>query len=259
MDAKGSRVVLLGTGAEAPTDRRRLAASVLVCPKQTILIDCGSGSQMRLKQSGLSAASISLIVITHVHTSHYSELRDIALAAERRGCPLPLPILFPRGGCSAMSKVLSPQASATDLGSPPIPEVELHEIDPGVAVVRGTRIQSAVVAHNCPGLAYRFETPEGTVVFSGDTEPCDSVVELSRNADLLVHECSFPDGHGKQPWHTTPTQLGLVAARAQVRHLAMNHFFPSCDDLREAMIDNVAKQFKGDILFGEDLMSLGIG
>jgi ribonuclease Z len=65
-----------------------------------------------------------------------------------------------------------------------------------------------------------------TVVLTGDTIPCDSVVELARGADLLVHEATFVSAdadRAKETQHSTAGGAALIALEANVRLLALTH------------------------------------
>lgn len=64
-----------------------------------------------------------------------------------------------------------------------------------------------------------------SAVFSGDTAPCDAVVELAAGADLLVHEATLADpGRAAHYGHSTPVQAAEVARAARVRRLVLTHF-----------------------------------
>ena len=80
----------------------------------------------------------------------------------------------------------------------------------------------------------RFEAEGKTLAFSGDTSPCDAMIELARNADVLFHECTFPEafvefrkksGVGTFA-HTPPSDLGRIARDAGVKSLVATHFGP---------------------------------
>jgi ribonuclease BN (tRNA processing enzyme) len=126
-----------------------------------------------------------------------------------------------------------------------------------------------------PCFAFRFETSEGSsAVFSGDTVPCDAMVELAEGVDLLVHECNFPDEEvetRKQlgyAWyiHSTPKGVAEVARRAAPTRLALNHFVGWNDfsEEHEAYVWEeiappvVQPAFDGELIIGHDLLSLEI-
>src|SRR5690606_13555800 len=82
----------------------------------------------------------------------------------------------------------------------------------------------------CFGLSLTSATKK--VVFSGDTAPCPALIALSHQADLLIHECTFPESiiahrqaqgtghHG----HTSPIELGQLAQASEVKSLVATHF-----------------------------------
>jgi len=89
-----------------------------------------------------------------------------------------------------------------------------------------------------PALAYRFDTPDGAIVFSGDTTVNDDLIALARDADILVHQVADLDyleqhglsGPGLQRMcalQTDVTEVGGVAERAHVGELILNHYLPA--------------------------------
>ena len=137
------------------------------------------------------------------------------------------------------------------------------------------RVSAILVAHApiFPAYAYRFDTDEGSVVFSGDTGPCANLVTLARGADVLVHEVivtSYIDG--AYPADGTPAQranrlhllrahtavedVGRVAAEAGVGTLVLNHFVPG--NATAAELVGVASSFPGRLVIGDDLLEIGL-
>jgi ribonuclease BN (tRNA processing enzyme) len=102
------------------------------------------------------------------------------------------------------------------------------------------RITSVAVMHGraVPALAYRFDTTDGSVVFSGDTSANEDLIALAEDADILVHQVadlSYLRRHGMDDaelarmaaLHTDVTQVGGVAERAQARELILSHYLPA--------------------------------
>ena len=128
---------------------------------------------------------------------------------------------------------------ATDIAIPPpagdIPHVPVIVFDDGIL-----RVTSVAVTHGraVPALAYRFDAPDGSVVFSGDTTVNDDLIALARGADILVHQVADLDylrQHGTgdaelarmAALHTDVSQVGGVAERARVRELILSHYLPA--------------------------------
>ena len=88
------------------------------------------------------------------------------------------------------------------------------------------------------------------MVYSGDTDACEGIVELGRDADLLILECSMTDER-KVAGHLTPTDCGQIAALASCRHLVLTHFYPVFEgyDIRA----RVRRSFSGRLTLARDV------
>jgi ribonuclease Z len=262
MSTNATQVILLGTGSVIPNPRRTATSHLLLTPSERILVDCGPGSAHRMSEAGYLPKDLSRILITHLHADHCSELASIALSAFLQGRDTTLPVYGPIGTKEHVDLIFSqifgyiPKLLA-NRGKKF--EVEVHEVEPGVVLDDGVQITCAKVIHGpILALGYRVNTEHGDVGFSGDTAPCDDLIDLVKGVNLLIHECPYPDKNGPHPAHTIPNQLGPIAAKTEANALAMNHFFPMCDSSREDMIESVAQSYSGDIIFGEDLMTITV-
>jgi ribonuclease BN (tRNA processing enzyme) len=110
----------------------------------------------------------------------------------------------------------------------------------GDGAVRVTAV-AVTHGHAVPALAYRFDTTDGSVVFSGDTTVNDDLIALARGADILVHQVAdlgYLERHGMTGaalermagLHTDVSQVGGVAERAGVRELILSHYLPAEPD-----------------------------
>ncbi|MFF0283610.1 MBL fold metallo-hydrolase [Rhodococcus aetherivorans] len=127
----------------------------------------------------------------------------------------------------------------------PTPTMEPFEVyRDELVTVNATLVQHPPIA---PAFAFRFDTAHGSVTISGDTAPCDNLVRLARDTDLLLHEAidfdwvhrsyahqasevarASIDHHHKS--HTSPEQAGEIAARAGAHALALHHLVPGTAD-----------------------------
>jgi len=110
----------------------------------------------------------------------------------------------------------------------------------GDGAVRVTAV-AVTHGHAVPALAYRFDTADGSVVFSGDTTVNDDLIALAQGADILVHQVAdlaYLERHGiagaalerMAALHTDVTEVGGVAERAGVRELILSHYLPAEPD-----------------------------
>ncbi len=90
-------VCLLGTGGMMPLPRRFLTSLMCRYNGSGILIDCGEGTQVALKQKGWSFKPIDVMCITHYHADHISGLPGMLLAIGNAGRTKPLTMIGPKG------------------------------------------------------------------------------------------------------------------------------------------------------------------
>ena len=144
-------------------------------------------------------------------------------------------------------------------GRPPAP-VTVMEDD----AVRVTAI-TVTHGHVMPALAYRFDTADGSVVFSGDTTANDGLIALAQGAEILVHQVAdlgYLERHGvtgealrrMAALHTDVSEVGSVAERAGVRELILSHYLPAdLDAISEAeWAERAGRGFTGTTTAGRD-------
>jgi len=123
------------------------------------------------------------------------------------------------------------------------------------------QVLSAPAEHGFPDIAYRIESNEGAAVISGDTRPSKSLIELARDADLLIHECSFPDDmaeFARDTRHSVPSEVGEVAEQAGVKKVVLTHLFPQCKGKENEMVKSVSRKFGGEVIASHDLLEINV-
>ena len=263
-------VIFLGTGGSAPSAARAPSATVLRREGDTLLVDCGEGTQRQLLRSTLGLAELDAIVFTHYHADHVLGLPGLLKTYDLQGRQHPLELIGPTG-LGELVRVFSPFLGRLGYA------LELHEVRDGGSVERdGYRLQARSVRHRGASLAWALVedgrpgvfdaaladalgVPHGpergallrgtaitladgrtispdqlvgparrgrSLVLTGDTVPCDSVVELAAGADLLVHEATFAaedSERARETQHSTAGGAALIALEANARMLALTH------------------------------------
>jgi ribonuclease BN (tRNA processing enzyme) len=147
------------------------------------------------------------------------------------------------------------------------PAVDVRDIGPGyVHSGRDWQVTSATAQHAQPWLdclAYRLDTNDGSVVFTGDTTPCDTVLELAKDADVMLCMCwgdsDVMDAIGEGEGSMTGTRgAAEMAQEAGVKKLVLVHTGPSlCEHgAMEKGIGDIKKIYDGELVFGEEHMTL---
>ena len=137
------------------------------------------------------------------------------------------------------------------------------------------RVTATLVNHApiWPSFAYRFDTDDGAVVFSGDTSPCANLVRLARGAQILVHEAivtSWIDRTLPQPRsasneairnhllsaHTPVEKVGSIAQAAGVPKLVLSHIVPG--NATDSDLAPAQEGFSGQLIIGDDLLQIPV-
>ncbi len=98
------------------------------------------------------------------------------------------------------------------------------------------------------------------IVYSGDTAPCQDLVDISRGADLLIHESTFLDelaDRALEDGHTTALQAALLARDAAVKQLALTHLSSRYPD--PSVVLDEAKTVFENVIVAEDFLELELG
>ena len=278
----GSRLVLLGTGGgPTPKVARSAPAFAVVVDGVTYIVDCGNGVARQMAKAALPFRSLRAVFITHHHSDHNADYGNLFLLLWAAGLNAPVDAYGPPPLARMTEQFLELNAydiatRIADEGRPLLaPLMRAHDIASAGEVYRDERVRvtCALVKHPpvVPAFAFRFDTPDRSIVFSGDTAPCDSLVELAQGADVLVHEvlyepaldaiCARLDNATRLRQHlldshTTEKQVGVVARAAGVKCLVLSHFVPADSVADEQWREAAARDFDGKIVLGHDLMEL---
>jgi len=253
-------VTVLGSGTCVPSIERSSCSIMLEVNNARLLFDSGPGTMRRLLRTNTTIFDVDYIFYSHFHPDHTAELVPFLFATK-----------YP--DVSQRQKVLTIVAGGgfedffaglkTVYG-------KWIELDPGLVEIivmsnqsadlrrlKDFTVQSAPVDHNPESIAYRITSSgEHSVVYSGDTDTSENLIELSKDADLLICESALPDDY-RIKGHLTPSLAGDIATRAGVRKLVLTHFYPECDQTDIEL--ECRKTYDGPLVLAEDLMRIEIG
>ena len=242
------KVTMLGTGVGIPQPGRSQAA-VLMENSEPLLFDCGAGTLLRLDQAGVPLAPLDTVVLTHLHLDHVSDL--LALANARYLSGQTGLVIFGPQGTDLWFRLL--QSAYPNLEKM---QFVVHELSPMDSFsIKGFDIFAEEARHSVTALAYRLEAEEKVVVYSGDTEPSARVAALAEGADLLIHECSFPEPFDVTN-HSTPLKLGNVLRCQGVKRVVLTHLYPQAEGHEDEMAEQVIEQSGAPTIVGWDLLNL---
>lgn len=277
-----TQVVFLGTGNPRPEPTRMGTSVAIVANGTAYLVDAGTGVVRRAAEvaaskgiTALQPPNLRFAFITHLHSDHTIGLPDLITTPWIAGRQRPLELYGPPG-ISAMAKHLREAyredrdirqrglEHANENGA----EINAYDVKPGF-VYRDSNVKITVFAvkhgswKNAYG--YRFETPDRTIVVSGDASPSESIVEQCNGCDLLIHEVYTQLGYSKSSadwqkyitsFHTSTKELGDLAARAKPKTLVVYHqmYFGGPTDTEAVLLRELrASAYKGRVISAHDL------
>lgn len=284
MATQRTRVIVLASGGgPRPRKDRGATAHAVVIDGVLYVVDCGNGVARQLAQAGVPLPSLRHVFVTHHHSDHNADYGNLVWLAWASGLatrvdtwgPPPLEkmtrLFFEMNAYDIDTRI-------ADEGRPElVPLVHVHELTQAGPVMQDERVTvtAAVVDHPpvVPAFAFRFDGPERSVVFSGDTTRCDQLIGLAAGADVLVHEtlwvpavdrlvARYPHAATLKKHildsHTAVEDVGRVAAAAGVKTLVLSHLVPADDPtLTDDMWIGAARpHFKGDIVVARDGMEI---
>jgi ribonuclease BN (tRNA processing enzyme) len=186
-----------------------------------LLVDPGYATAPRLFGL-LPAAEVDAVLVTHGHPDHCADLNPLLRA---RVLPGGAPVLPVHALPGALDAVLALDAPPMLAGS-----YQLHDLGTttriGPFAVRTVRLP-----HFVPNLGVRLAAGGAALAYTGDAAPDDALLELARDADLLLAEASFVDTvpDKQRSGLNTAAAVGRQGADAGVRHLVLTHLFPTTD------------------------------
>ncbi|WP_017667167.1 MBL fold metallo-hydrolase [Sandarakinorhabdus sp. AAP62] len=279
------QLVLLGTGGgPTPKALRAAPAMALMIGGQLHIIDAGNGVARQAALAGLPLKNLAHVWITHLHNDHVADAFTLPWLAWSGALTTPVTVHGPRGMKQMARDWLrfarvDIETRMADEGRPDLRKmISVAEVQPGVQLdAGGLKVAAARVEHPplFDSFAYRFDWAGKSVVWSGDTRPCQALIDLAQGADYLVQEVMYLpamerliQAESNAPSlrahllasHTLAEQAGEIAAAAGVKTLVLSHFVPGGDAsvTDEMWRDSAARAFSGSIVVGRDLMRLAL-
>ena len=278
-----TRLVLLGTaGGPTPKASRSAPAQAIVVGDRVYLVDCGDGVARQLALAKLPIEQLRAVFITHHHSDHNAGYGPLFVLGWAAGLTTPVDAFGPPPLREMTRRLFEAHkfdidTRVADERRPRLePLVRTHEITSGGTVFKDERVRVTATLNDHPPIthsfAYRFDTSDRSIVFSGDTRVSTNVIALARSADVLVHEVisrefwNRPDAPQPKPViqhivasHTDVADAARVAARAGVKTLVLSHFVPTegaNTPTEHEWLAAARPHFDGEIIVGKDLMVL---
>lgn len=244
-------VTILGSGTAVPSLERNSSGVLIQEEGCNTLVDFGYGTLKQLLHLGITYHDIDRVFFTHNHPDHMCDLIPFLFGArcKHSARKRDLEIVAGPGFQNFFNQLMS--AFGKWLVSTEYP-VRITEVDEGSKKFGSHQVTFKKVRHIEMSRGYRFENSAGkSVALSGDTDYCQGMIELGREADLMILECATNEEE-KLPGHLVPSLAGKLAKEADCKTLCLTHFFPPCD--LDVIRETVSALYNGELLLAHDLM-----
>jgi ribonuclease BN (tRNA processing enzyme) len=219
-----------------------------------VWLDAGTGTFSRL-QEHIDVASLDAIVISHGHPDHFVDAIPCFYARHYGKLGPPgLPFYSPEGFVDLMSLLVAEGPKDVMKEA-----YDFHTVRDGDIFTVGpfTFTTFEMVHVGVQAMGFRIEAGGGVLAYTGDTGPCEAVVEMSRGAHVLLAEATYQDGNALFPFHMSATQVGEHAESAGVPRVVLTHLVPGLDP--EVSRAETAAVYHGvtDVAFADMTIEIG--
>lgn len=274
-------VKLLGTGSPKPNIDRFGPSQVIMIDDKPILVDCGEGTTNQLLKADINPVDINCVLFTHLHSDHVFGYSHFLLGGWSLGRD-ELTIVGPKGLKALHEQIIKMfeedinyRCNVLGISSKGLLDVNIIELPhtDGELELEGVNaeISYTPVIHNVKTFGFRFQKEDESIVISGDTGPCDNLIKLADQADVMVIDAAIAPSVFNNPSsdaniikikellakeHCSPAQAGELAEKAKVKKIVLTHLLPNTDN--NEVYNDAKAPFSGEVIVGEDLKKITI-
>ena len=212
------KIVFLGTNGWYDTGTGNTICTLIETNKYFIILDAGNGLYKIDQFISETNKKPIYIFLSHFHLDHIIGLHILSKFHFNMG----IRIYGQKGTKEALNKIIDASYTVPFNKLPYM--VYICELSEGVHNIPFL-VECKFLLHSSPCMGYRFELDGKIIAYCLDTGFCDNAVELAKNADLLIVECSLKSGHRNMEWpHLNPEYASQIAKDAKSKKLALLHF-----------------------------------
>jgi len=247
------RLTVVGCAGSYPGPDSPASCYLVEHDGHSVVLDMGNGAFGPL-QRHVDVLDVDAVVLSHLHADHCLDLTSYYVWRRYRpeGPAHAIPVLGPTGSADRLAR-------AYDLPHTPGMHGEFYFRDHvEVTEIGPFRITTAPAAHPVEAYSIRVEAGGRSLVFSGDTGPTDTLVDLARGADLALFEASFLSRYEDLPpdLHLTAAQSAEHATRAGVQRLVLTHLVPWTP--RDETQEEAAAAYDGELMLATSGLAVDV-
>jgi ribonuclease Z len=247
------KLIILGSSNAVADENHENTHMAVVGRERFILIDCPGSPIARLRKAGLDPMQMSDLILTHFHPDHVSGVPLLLMDLWLIGRQEPLNIYGLDHTLERVERNLELYNWTRWPDFFPVKFTRLPE-QPMSAVLENEewRVFASPVRHLIPTIGLRIEFPQTkkALAYSCDTQPCEPVIELARDVDVLLHETAGP-----AQGHSGPLEAGRDAQQAGAKRLLLIHY-PTGGFDSPSLVPEAAQAFEGPVGLAQDFMEI---
>jgi ribonuclease Z len=211
------KIIFLGTNGWFDTYTGETPCILIDSDCAYIILDAGNGIH-KLDRYITDTKKPIFLFLSHLHLDHISGLHILNKFRFSQG----MTICVPKGlGSPLKAFMREPYTVSLENLHTKVAMLELSEGEHTIPYP----VTCIPLFHSSLNFGYRFTIDKKIIAYSGDTGICEKSFDFAKDADVLIHECSFEPGHQKSPWgHSTPEEAAQLAKDAHVHTLLLTHF-----------------------------------
>ena len=244
-----AQIAILGTSSAVSDAEHDYTHFLLIGDTSTVLVDCGSNPLGKIRNLGVEDDAVQDIILTHFHPDHVSGVPNMLMHMWLLGRHAPLRFYALHHCANRVEHMMLGFSWDSWPDFFPVTLNRFSERD-GALVLENDdfRILAWPTKHFVPTVGLRIENKRtGRVLaYSSDTEPIPAIVEIARDADMLIHEAAG-SGFG----HSSAAEAGEVATEAGAKSLYLIHYQVWNADPRP-LVDEARQTYGGPIVLCED-------
>jgi ribonuclease BN (tRNA processing enzyme) len=242
------RLTVLGCSGSMPGPDSPSAGYLVRADGFALGLDLGNGT-LGVLQRHLEPWELGALALSHLHPDHCADVTALVVCRRyhpRRPVPLaPMPLFGPSESASRLAAAYAP--SAQELAETDLSDVfDFRQLDSSTVHIGPFSMRAVPVLHPCEAYGLRVEWGGRSLVYTGDSGPCESLVELAAGADLLLAEATWTHDDSRPPdLHLSGRQAGELATKAHVGSLLLTHIAPWTD--RAEVLAEARATFDGPV------------
>ena len=275
------QVVILGTGTPLANPDRSGPAVAVIYNGQAYLFDAGPGVVRRAAAASgkhdlaaLKPPQLRRAFLTHLHSDHTLGLPDLIFSPWVLGRKEPLELYGPPGTKAMVNHIeaawredIDVRTKGLERGNKTGYRVQVHEIKTGVIFRDGElKVTAFPMRHGAWAypFGYRIDTPDRSIVISGDGTLSPALIEAAKGCDVLLHEVYSEQvlDHGRKDdatWakylrqvHTSTAQLAEIANQTHPKLLVLYHqiYYGPTD---AELLEEIRRAYHGPVASAHDL------